>query len=686
MLRLARGRYLGERRRAATNAATVKHLVRACLLAVAAFAYPSEASAASALHLLPQPARVERLVCGKPAFTPQTVTAGFDAGARAELDERWHALGLGTLRTASKGAAATIQVRRDPKLAPQAYRLTVRDGRALIESSDAAGAFYAAATLAQLPVRENGAWTLPCVRIQDAPALRWRILSDDVSRGPLPTMRYFEERIRTIAAFKMNGYSPYMEHVFVSPTDPLPAPLDGITPAQLRELDAYAARFHVALIPEQQTFAHMHGTLRVERYAAAAGLPHGFLLSPDSPVAAGYLARVVGQELQAVPHPPFFHVGSDETATLGLGTTKAYVERRGLGRAFAGHIVAMNRLLARSGARLMLWDDAIQKDASIAALVPRNAVVANYHYGVEATYAPYIARVRAAGLEQMVAPGAANWNEIFPDVRTALLNEQRFIDEGKGAHVLGLFQTVWHDDGETLYEATWYPVLYAAAAAWQTGNADPARFAADFPYAFFGVDDPGYSADVAKLGTILHAFEAAPYDRTDALFWTGPFDAAAGARMANVDLRAARLNAEDVEQHLYAAHPPLHANAAFVMFLAARRYDLLGRKFQIAKEVRDNYAEAVAGAGNPKGDALRDLFWCRYWMWELRDGYEELAPLYARAWRYESRDGHLASNLERYHAAAQQAIRYADAIYGATYDGYVRNAKLPPLDTVLELP
>ncbi len=76
---------------------------------------------------------------------------------------------------------------------------------------------------------------MPCVRIEDRPALRWRILSDDVSRGPLPTMRYFEERIRTIAAFKMNGYSPYMEHVFVSPTDPLPAPLDGITPAQLRD-------------------------------------------------------------------------------------------------------------------------------------------------------------------------------------------------------------------------------------------------------------------------------------------------------------------------------------------------------------------------------------------------------------------------------------------------------------------
>ena len=190
-------------------------------------------------------------------------------------------------------------MRHDASLPPQAYRLTVAatsDDRKL----DAEGTFYAAMTLAQLPYRAGGAWRLPCVAISDRPALQWRVLSDDVSRGPLPTMRYFKERIRTIAAFKMNGYSPYMEHVFVSPTDPLPAPLDGITPAQLSELGRYAARFHVTLIPEQQTFAHMHNTLRLEQYAPAAELPHGFLLAPNVALSSEYLSRIVGQELEAV--------------------------------------------------------------------------------------------------------------------------------------------------------------------------------------------------------------------------------------------------------------------------------------------------------------------------------------------------------------------------------------------------
>ncbi len=614
---------------------------------------------------------------------PRTIAAAFDPGARTELDERWRALGIGALRTVPQREAA-ISVRRDRSLGPQAYRLTVDSKHVWIESADSAGAFYGAMTMAQLPARANGIWSMPCVRIEDRPALPWRVLSDDVSRGPLPTMRYFEERIRTIAAFKMNGYSPYMEHVFVSPTDPLPAPLDGITPAQLHELSVYAERFHVALIPEQQSFAHMHNTLRVERYAGAAELPHGFLLAPNVPLSMEYLERIIEQELAAVGRAPFFHIGSDETATLGLGQTQAYVTQRGRSQAYADHIVAMDRLIAPSGARLMLWDDGIENDPSIMKLIPRTTVVVNWHYGVQATYEPYIQTIARGGLDQMVAPGASNWNEIFPNVATALANERQFINEGKSANVLGLFQTVWHDDGETLYEATWYPVIYAAAAAWQAGDLDPGRFANDYPSAFFGTDDASFAADVGDLGAVLRRLEPLDYSygQTNALFWADPFDSAPARQAEKADLREVRLLAERVAQDRYFGRPPLHADAAFVMFLAARRYDVLGRSFQIASEVRAMYADALAHATSDRDRTERDLFWCRYWMWELRDAYEDLAPLYARAWLYESRGGHLPSNLERYHLAAQKAIERADALYRVTQE-YAHTGSLPPFDQVV---
>jgi hexosaminidase len=521
------------------------------------------------------------------------------------------------------------------------------------------------------------------VRIEDRPALPWRILSDDVSRGPLPTMRYFEERIRTIAAFKMNGYSPYMEHVFVSPTDPLPAPLDGITPSQLHLLAKYAARFHVTLVPEQQSFAHMHNTLRIERYASAAELPHGFLLSPNVPLSTEYLTRVITQELAAVGYTPFFHIGSDETATLGLGQTAAYVARRGRSQAYADHIVAMNRIIAPSGARIMLWDDGIENDPNIMNLIPKTAVVVNWHYGDEPTFEPYIRTIARGGFEQMVAPGASNWNEIFPNIERALANEQRFIDEGKAAKVLGLFETVWHDDGETLYEATWFPLLYAAAAAWQANDVMPYEVGDAFTSTFFGASGDYYRNDILKLMQILETIEPASggYDQSDALFWADPFDAAAAKQIPPVGLQTIRVLAEAVEEDLYFKRPPLHGNAAFVMFLAARRFDALARKFQIGQEVRAMYDDAQTHLSD-KQTAERDLRWCMYWMWELRDSYEDLAPLYARAWSYENRNGHLASNLERYHLAAQKAIERADAFYRAMQQ-YERTQSIPPFDTVI---
>ncbi|MGB6518340.1 MAG: glycoside hydrolase family 20 zincin-like fold domain-containing protein [Candidatus Cybelea sp.] len=641
------------------------------------------AIAAASLHLVPRPVSIESLTCAaRGSAVPRSAPPGFDPAAQTELDERWRALGIGSLQTVARDAA--ISVRRDASLGPQAYRLTVDSGRASIQSADAAGAFYAAMTLAQLPVRVNGVWTMPCVRIEDRPALPWRILSDDVSRGPLPTMGYFEERIRTIAAFKMNGYSPYMEHVFVSPTDPLPAPLDGITPAQLHELASYAARFHVALIPEQQSFAHMHNTLRLERYAGAAELPHGFLLAPNVPLSTEYLERVITQELAAVGRAPFFHIGSDETATLGQGQTQAYVAQRGRSQVYADHIVAMNRLIAPSGARIMLWDDGIESDPGIMRLIPRTAVVVNWHYDDRTSYEPFIQTLAHGGFQQMVAPGASNWNEIFPSVHTALANERVFINEGKATPALGLFQTVWHDDGETLYEATWYPVIYAAAAAWQAGDLTPEEFANDFPSAFFGADDASYGTDVGDLATALTRLEPPHYSygQTDALFWADPFNAAAAKQISPEVLRTVRLSAESVEQNLYYKRPPLHANAAFVMFLAARRYDALARKFQIGSEVRAMYADALAHAASDPAQTERDLLWSRYWMWELRDAYEDIAPLYARAWRYESREGHLASNLERYHLASQKAIERADDLSRAMQT-YLETKTLPPFNTVV---
>jgi hypothetical protein len=80
------------------------------------------------LHVIPQPARAERLSCHTAAFALRSVSPAFDRAALAELNERWSALGLGRLRV---GGALRIVVHRVSFLPPQAYRMRIDDRPAL---------------------------------------------------------------------------------------------------------------------------------------------------------------------------------------------------------------------------------------------------------------------------------------------------------------------------------------------------------------------------------------------------------------------------------------------------------------------------------------------------------------------------------------------------------------------------
>jgi hypothetical protein len=466
---------------AAFSAALFASAAPAAPGAFALAAAPSAVPMAPAL--VPQPRSLKPLACKNPFVLnrPVRFPANTDRGGFELLSARWTALGIPTPVIVREGAPADVAlpealvgrtVPRGGGLPPPEYSIDVSSRIVLGEvfgddSGSGEGFFDALTTLAQLPERTATGWVLPCVHVEDGPALRWRIVSDDVSRGPFPTMEYAKERIRGLAALKINGWSPYMEQVVVDPRYPFVAWPNGWTTAQLHELATYARRFHVTLIPEQQTFAHMHEALKWEALAPLAELPHGYLMAESDPRTYAYLGPLIRSVVAAVKPVPFVHLGGDEPVDLGRGRTPRTAQ------AFADHVTHAAAALAGSGARPMIWDDAIQQDRAILGLIPHNTVVVTFHYGAEKTYRPYIDTVADANFDQMVAPGASNWNEIYPDLATSYANVARFVGEAKGVHgMLGMFMTVWHDDGETLFEATWPAVAYAAATAWQEKPVD----------------------------------------------------------------------------------------------------------------------------------------------------------------------------------------------------------------------
>ena len=56
-----------------------------------------------------------------------------------------------------------------------------------------------------------------------------------------------------------------------------------MTRDDVRELVAYARRYHIEVIPEQEVFGHLHHVLKDELYSALGETPHGHVLAPDDP-------------------------------------------------------------------------------------------------------------------------------------------------------------------------------------------------------------------------------------------------------------------------------------------------------------------------------------------------------------------------------------------------------------------
>ena len=168
--------------------------------------------------------------------------------------------------------------------------------------------------------------------LRDWPAMAHRGLSDDWSRGPLPNMEFLKREIRTLAAYKINIFSPYFEHTFAYEASPVAAfPGGAMTPDEARELVAYAAQYHITVIPEQESFGHLHHLLKFEQFSALGETPHGSVLAPGEAATLPLISSWFGELAKVFP-APYAHIGADETFELGLGKTRDASQAAGSGR------------------------------------------------------------------------------------------------------------------------------------------------------------------------------------------------------------------------------------------------------------------------------------------------------------------------------------------------------------------
>jgi len=558
----------------------------------------------------------------------------------------------------------------DPPMHDEGYIIVPDDqGGLAIIAQTSAGMFYGAQTVKQLLRGRGSDAVLLVPTLRDWPAMAHRGLSDDWSRGPLPNMDFLRREIRTLAAYKVNIFSPYFEHTFAYDSSPVAAyPGGAMTPDEARELVAYAGQYHITVIPEQESFGHLHHVLKFEQFSPLGENPHGSVLAPGDPDTLPLIGSWFAELAKVFPGP-YALIGADETFELGLGKTRDQVKARGLGAVYLDFLTQIHTTLEPNHKQLLFWGDIAVNSPDLVGTLPKDMIAVPWRYDAEPDFTPLILPFTKAGLETWVAPGVNNWNRLYPNNNEALGNIRAFVRDGQKLGSQGELNTVWNDDGEGIFDENWFGVLFGAAAGWQPGESSEDAFIASYGLAFHA-DATGKVNEAQRELMAAHATlkKAGLQDAQDRLFWLDPFSPE-GQRVA-AEMRPAvsefRLHAERAITLVAEARAAAKAEkgrlenpeALDALELGARRIDFVGLKFQTSDESAALYAQAQLLAGDKSrwsevAEMLETIGSNNGRLEDIRDGYTQLGDLYKQAWLRDNRPYWLQNNLAHYNLAAE---------------------------------
>lgn len=271
--------------------------------------------------------------------------AGVDAAVGAE------AVGL-PLRMAIDAAG----------LRPEGYRLSIRDDAISLTGADRPGLFYGTQTLLQ--VLAFGGESVEQLDIVDWPALATRELMVDMGRAPF-SLDLLKRVVRIMARLKLNSLHLHLydDHLNGLRFDCLPLGSENpwaITIEQLRQLVAYARRYHVAIVPELEAWGHAGSILHhYPHLYGAPGMWGGYSFGIGEELYA-LLEQVFDEVVPVLDSPADVHLGLDEAIWATLPSVAEADKHRYSPESHVGRLYDILQCVgARHGKqlRLRIWAD-----------------------------------------------------------------------------------------------------------------------------------------------------------------------------------------------------------------------------------------------------------------------------------------------------------------------------------------
>ncbi len=450
--------------------------------------------------LLPRPRRLELRAGEFSLASPVSLRPppGFASPAlerlQAELERRGVALGPG-------GRALELVLDGRAGHGREGYELTIAPELVRLVASKGLGLNHGLRTLTQLvrlaeppgftpgTLQPPGKLALPALAIEDAPVFERRGVMLDVSRDRVPRTDYLLRLVEQLAEWKLNELQLYFEHAFAYRAhERVWRGVDPFTPDEIRALDRHCAAHGIELVPNQQSFGHLHHWLKHAEYRHLAEVPEGivhpflgagatrpepFSLCPTDPASLAFLGGLYDELLPCFTSGDF-NVGLDETIDLGPGRSAAAIRARGAGRVYLEFLRSVHGLVSARGKRMQFWADILLNHAELVPEVPKDAVAMLWGYEADHPFEQQTQTLAEAGLSFYVCPGTSSWQSIGGRIDNMLANVESAARWGAARGARGLLVTDWGDRGHLQPPfASWPGFLHAANQAWNPDGAGP---------------------------------------------------------------------------------------------------------------------------------------------------------------------------------------------------------------------
>ncbi len=281
----------------------------------------------------------------------------------------------------------------------------------------------------------------------------------DISRNKVPSMATLYSLVDLLAGLKINHLQLYTEHTFAySAHREVWADASPMTAEEVLLLDSYCRERFIELAPNQNSFGHLQGWLRLPRYRELAECPGGFewpwggrseepfSLDPSNP---GSLRLLEGLFDELLPNftSRLFNVGCDETFDLGQGKSRQLCGRMGKGRVYLDFLRKIHKLVSVRGRTMLYWGDIIMEHPELVHELPDDAVALEWGYEANHPFDEHGAKLGASGVPWWVCPGTSSWNSFAGRTENCLGNLRSAARSGMAHGATGFLNTDWGDNG-----------------------------------------------------------------------------------------------------------------------------------------------------------------------------------------------------------------------------------------------